>query len=252
MNKDKLIEFIDKYYLNGRIEAVKWHIKEDNSLETIFFSQDKTMVGDVTLKEFGYLKPDTIIAILTTSQLLKQLTVLDDEIFIEGSTIEMDGEVKYQSLVFINKSKNDKIDYMLSDIVVINAPKAKGIKVTPEYELDLQISKRFIEKFLKAKAALPDTTLVTFKRKDETTYDAIFGYSNISTNRINIEIKVIETKPIDRLISFSSDFLKDIFSVNKNEDKIGFKISNTGLGHVFIDNDMYKANYYLVESETGN
>ena len=147
----------------------------------------------------------------------------------------------------------EEINYMLSDLSVINGPKSKGIKTVADFRIELKINTRFIERFLISKASIPmqDTPLVTFIRKDDNTYRAIFGQTNNNSNYTTISVNVVESAPIDRPISFNSDFLKDIFSVNKSVDDIIFKISNKGLGHIIVSDDIYDANYYIVESEIG-
>ncbi len=51
MEKQKLNRFVSKYNLAGLVESVKWESK-DGSLNTSFISDDKSVLGSVTLKEF--------------------------------------------------------------------------------------------------------------------------------------------------------------------------------------------------------
>ena len=51
MEKQKLNRFVQKYTLAGLVESVKWESK-DGSLTTSFISDDKSVLGSVSMKEF--------------------------------------------------------------------------------------------------------------------------------------------------------------------------------------------------------
>ena len=51
MEKQKLNRFVQKYTLAGLVESVKWESK-DGSLSTSFISDDKSVLGNVTMTEF--------------------------------------------------------------------------------------------------------------------------------------------------------------------------------------------------------
>ena len=51
MEKQSLNRFVSKYNLAGLVESVKWESKE-GSLTTSFISDDKSVLGSVTMKEF--------------------------------------------------------------------------------------------------------------------------------------------------------------------------------------------------------
>jgi len=51
MEKQQLNRFVSKYNLAGLVESVKWESKE-GSLTTAFISDDKSVLGSVTMKEF--------------------------------------------------------------------------------------------------------------------------------------------------------------------------------------------------------
>lgn len=247
MKKKELIDFINMYHLAGSIESVKW-TKKEKSLETVFISQDKTMVGDVELKEFNSFDVGANIGVLTTSQLLKQIDFLDDEIEIKTMSIEHDDEIKH--IKFIINDKNDSTDYVLADLAVIMTPKSKGIKVVPEYQLEIELDDHCISKFLKAKTVLPETKTATIKQDKNGVYHIILGYSSINTNLARVKINIKENINMDRIISFDSDYLKNIFSAIRGMNNRTMKVSQDGLCHISAENDKLVANYYLVETET--
>jgi hypothetical protein len=51
MNKNTLTSVIDKYYLNGVVESVKWDIK-DKAITVDFITPMKNLVGKVTSPNF--------------------------------------------------------------------------------------------------------------------------------------------------------------------------------------------------------
>lgn len=53
MEKTRINRFISKYNLAGLVESVKWESKE-GSLSTNFISDDKSVLGTVTLSEFDF------------------------------------------------------------------------------------------------------------------------------------------------------------------------------------------------------
>ena len=73
MNKQKLIKFISKYYLNGTVNSVIL-TGELNKLKTRFISGDKTLLGELEMNSWNF--GDCEIGVYNTEQLLKLLLVL--------------------------------------------------------------------------------------------------------------------------------------------------------------------------------
>ena len=61
----------------GLVESVKWETKDDN-LSTSFISDDKSVLGTVTLQNFGF--DNTTFGVYDTTKLTKMLSVLSDDI----------------------------------------------------------------------------------------------------------------------------------------------------------------------------
>ena len=77
MEKQQLNRFVSKYNLAGLVESVKWESK-DGSLNTSFISDDKSVLGNVSMKEFD--GPDTSFGVYDTTKLTKMLSVLGDSV----------------------------------------------------------------------------------------------------------------------------------------------------------------------------
>ena len=126
MEKQSLNRFVSKYNLAGLVESVKWESK-DGSLTTSFISDDKSVLGSVTMKDFD--STDATFGVYDTTKLTKMLSVLGDD--IEFSINDIDG--KSVSLKF--KDGSTSVNYMLADLSVI--PNVPDLKQLPDFDLSL-------------------------------------------------------------------------------------------------------------------
>ena len=234
MEKQSLNRFVSKYNLAGLVESVKWESK-DGSLNTSFISDDKSVLGSVSMKEFD--TSDATFGVYDTSKLTKMLSVLGDD--VEFSISDIDG--KPVSLKFKDGSTN--INYMLADLSVI--PNVPDLKQLPPFNVEIKLDSNFISKFIKAKGALADENNFTFTCTNGKG-QIVLGHSNINTNRINIDVDCVCEGDVEP-ISFSATYLKEILVANKEATDATLKISSQGLSHIHFEIDNYESNYYLVE-----
>ena len=237
MEKQSLNGFVSKYNLAGLVESVKWESKE-GSLTTSFISDDKSVLGNVTMKEFD--SSDASFGVYDTSKLTKMLSVLGND--VDFSINDIDG--KPVSLKFKDGSTN--VNYMLADLSVI--PNVPDLKQLPPFNVEIKLDSNFISKFIKAKNALADENNFTFTCKGGDG-QIILGHSNINTNRINIDVDCVCEDDVDP-ISFSATYLKEILVANKEATDATLKISSQGLAHISFEVDNYESNYYLVEIQS--
>ena len=234
MEKQSLNRFVSKYNLAGLVESVKWESK-DGSLTTSFISDDKSVLGSVSMNEFD--SSDSTFGVYDTSKLTKMLSVLGDD--IDFSINDIDG--KPVSLKF--KDGSTSVNYMLADLSVI--PNVPDLKQLPPFDVEIKLDSNFISKFIKAKGALADENNFTFVCKDGKS-QIILGYSNINTNRIIIDVDAECTNEVEP-ISFSATYLKEILVANREATDATLKISSQGLSHIHFEIDNYTSDYYLVE-----
>ena len=239
MEKQSLNRFVSKYNLAGLVESVKWESKE-GSLTTSFISDDKSVLGSVTMKDFD--STDATFGVYDTTKLTKMLSVLGDD--IEFSINDIDG--KSVSLKF--KDGSTSVNYMLADLSVI--PNVPDLKQLPDFDTEIKLDSNFISKFIKAKGALADENNFTFTCTGENNGQIILGYSNINTNRIKIDVDCTCKKDKVDPISFSANFLKEILVANKEATDATLKISSQGLAHIHFEIDNYTSDYYLVEIQS--
>ena len=149
ISKLELQSVINKYYLNGTIEAVKWDIK-NNNLNIKFTSPTKEMVGEVVFNNFNL--EDSSIGISNTSQLLKLLNITNGDILLNY--------VKTNKIFtkLIISDNQFTVNYTLADTLTI--PKPGSYNGPEEYNLEASLDKEMISALTKAKSALDDSTTV--------------------------------------------------------------------------------------------
>ena len=237
MEKQQLNRFVSKYNLAGLVESVKWESK-DGSLTTSFISDDKSVLGNVTMKEFE--GANATFGVYDTTKLTKMLSILDNS--VDFSIQDIDG--KAVSLKF--KDGSTSVNYMLADLSVI--PNVPDLKQLPPFNVQIKLDSNFISKFIRAKGALADENNFTFVCKDGKG-QIVLGHSNINTNRISIDVDCTCEGDVDA-ISFSATYLKEILVANKEATDATLQISSQGLSHIHFEIDNYESNYFLVEIQS--
>jgi len=240
MKKQVLNTFIDKYSLNGSIESVKWVVDNSNKqIKTSSISDDKNALSYVTIKDDAGLV-DSEFGINDTTKLKKLLNVLSEEITVAFNK----REEKIVSLS-LNSDGTD-VQYVTADLSVI--PKVPDLKKLPPFNLEIPLTKEFVTTFVKAKSALSDVDTMTFTKDKKDKIKLTIGYSNVNSNRINIDVKPTEGKDtLGKTIHFSAKYLKEILISNSDCENAVLKISDHGILHVEFNNDLFNSSYYLIE-----
>ena len=135
MTKKELLSFISKYSLGGNVESVVWNLK-DKSISTNFVSSDKTLKGTVTMNKSNITTVLPEIGIYTTSQLVRMLSILNDDIDVSVSDTSM----------YVTDKVTD-FSFVLADIDVI--PKSPKLKMTPQFTATIKITDDFINEEMK-------------------------------------------------------------------------------------------------------
>ena len=240
MKKQVLNTFIDKYSLNGSIESVKWVVDNKNKqIKTSSISDDKNALSYVTIKDDAGLI-DSEFGINDTTKLKKLLNVLTEEVGIAFNK----REEKIVSLSL--NSEGTDVQYVTADLSVI--PKVPDLKKLPPFNLEIPLTKEFVTTFVKAKSALSDVDTMTFSKDKKDKIKLTIGYSNVNSNRINIDVTPSEGKDsLGKTIHFSAKYLKEILTSNSDCENAVLKISDHGILHVEFNNDLFNSSYYLIE-----
>lgn len=240
MKKQTINSFADKYSLNGSIESVIWTINNaDKQIKTASMSDEGNVLCHVYIKDCAGLA-DAQFGIHDTSKLKKLLTVLGEDVNIAFNTRD-------SKIVSLGLSSEDTdVQYVTADLSVIK--QVPPMKKIPEFNLQIPLTKEFIDKFVKAKNALSDVDYMTFTKDKNDKIKLVIGFSKVNSNRINIDVKPIDGKSsLAETIHFSAKYFKEILTSNYDCDDAVLKISDAGIAHVEFSNDMFNCNYYLIK-----
>jgi hypothetical protein len=234
MNKQKLTGFVEKYSLGNTIESVPWSIKK-NTLSTDFVSEDRTLLGNVTLNSFDI--DDSEVGIYNTTQLQKMISVL-------GSDVSINLKKADKRAIAIDMTDGDvSLNYMLADLDII--PKAPKLKTLPDTTVVIKIDNDFITKFVRAKNALSESDNFTVTSNNIT--QIIIGESDSNTNKININVKTEVSNKLPA-ISFNANYLKEILAANRDHIDGKMEVCAGGLAILTFSNADYTSKYYLVQT----
>ena len=233
MNKHILTRFISKYNLNGNVSSVVINSKDD-TLSTRFITGDKSLLGELKLANWTF--EDANLGVYDTEQFSKLLDVLSDDIEIKLKSFDT------KAVALEVSDDYAKINYMLSDLSVINRP--PELKQLPEFQVKIKVDTKFITKFIAGKGALPDTDTFTVITDDDNV-KIVIGYSAINTNRVTLPVETETFEDINR-VSFNANLFKEVLSANKECESALLEVSEQGLSRISFNIDDYSVVYYLV------
>lgn len=232
MEKSKLVNFINRYHLAGNCEAVI--VKEnENGVSCDLIDSDQTVVGNVQWKTDPFLKGE--LGINHTGTLTKMLSAVNENIDINVK------ESAGKNFSMEIKEGSTKMTFMLADTTVI--PAVPSINQQPEYEVSIDLDDVFINRFIKAKNALPDAKNFAVQVK-EGKIRFIINYTTINADNISFEIDG-GVNPMEPIM-FSADKLKEILTANRG-DMGTLHVSSQGLAKVEFHGQDFDSTYFLVQ-----
>jgi hypothetical protein len=238
MNKNILTSVIDKYYLNGTVEAVKWNIKDKN-IVVDFITPFKNLVGKVTSPNFDL--EDSEIGIYNTSQFYKLIKIMNETIILN-----LNKSNKGTPLELTLADNQYDLNYYLSDLNLIET--VPTINEPNGYDAIVKIDSSFISMFINAKKALGDIKQFTVK----TEYDdgavnlvVVIGDGNGYANKIKFKI-VCESMFGLEEIPFPADVMTEVLRANEEATSGTIEISSEGLMKLIFKEDSIESTYYLV------
>jgi hypothetical protein len=241
MKKLYLSDIIEKYHLGGLVEKVKIEVK-DNTLNTKFIATNKNLVGTLTAPNVEL--EDCEFGIYNTSALLKLINITEQQINL---SIEKKGKVTTK-LKIADSEYN--LEYVLADSML-----TPTIPVfdEPEYEMETQINKEFIDKFIKAKKATDADIFMVSPSYDTLNNDVILftlGGDDSYTNKISFYSPAIKTKQMGDSVKFPLVEFNEMLLNNKTSKPGVLKISEQGVLKIEFENEEgVKISYVLVGKE---
>ena len=121
------------------------------------------------------------------------------------------------------------------------------MKQLPDWNTSINLSKEFIDKFIKAKNAIPESENFGVTCKDNIA-EIIINYSSINTNRIKFSVKCDNEDCDDMsVVCFSSNGFKEILQANKDAESAKLEVSEAGLARATFNSKTFTSIYYLVQ-----
>jgi hypothetical protein len=244
INKLDLVANIERYYLNGTVESVKWNVAS-NKLNIDFVSPNQDLVGHV---ECDVELEDGTLGIFNTSGLLKMLSILDMDILVN-----VDKQHKVPTKLLIEDS-NFSLQYSLADPFIIQTTPSIS---EPTYEVTFNINSEFIMRFAKAKGALGSNIKEIFRISTSIDEDnnkqvkLLLGEPTSHSNKVEFTTEASFNEMHIGFLSFNSAYMKEILNASKDDlvDAKGY-ISTQGLLKLDITTETGKSTYYLPEVQT--
>ena len=243
INKNSLESLIQKYYLNGLNNQVKWRIK-DNTLTV--YAGVKGRACKVYLEDFNF--EDCELGIFDTHKLSKLLSITSGELMI---TTEKNNQL-HRKLYLADS--NYSLDYALADPLIMG--KVTWYEDPEEYEVQLDVSADDINYLIKAKNALSDVDQMLIRTTEDLDgspiVEFLFGDKEGFSNKITYQIQG-QIKDNDIEMPFDSNVFKDILSNNKDMDSCNIKLSKQGMMKIEfkgeLNNKKSDSIYYIARNE---
>ena len=237
MEKQSLVSIIDKYYLNGIGEKVKWTVK-DNSVTIKTFSPTKDMVGVVTAPfEF----PDSEFVIFDTSKFLKLVGICNQFLTMD---IQLEGKIATKLLL---ADSEYNLEYALANLML--APNVNFTVSEFESDYEFDVDTELINNWIKAKKALNSDTTILKAYTDEDGVPKVnftLGEPEGHSNKIQFEIPISSLVVDSATLKFNADYLKAIFDANYNATGKAYVSNDGAMKLEFEDEEKQKSSYIIL------
>lgn len=238
MERKKLEQFISKYNLGGlSSQAIINYTGEQ--LLTKFKTDQNDLFGMVAVKDIKIDGADeTSFGVFNTDLIRKVLSAMQSE-------INLSFDIEHDMPTSLNISDNVMSSrLLLADLDVIDSP--PSINELPEFEAMLPINTIFIDRFIKARNALPDSTTVSFIVENDSV-DIVFNYSeNHNTDKISMNMELSNSVSNKFTMTFNVDVIKEVLTANKDCQSGVLKLSSAGLSEYTFTGENFKTKYYIV------
>ena len=240
INKLEFQSVINKYYLNGLVESVKW-VTEDNALQVDFQSPHKDMIGRVKHADFPLENSE--IAVYDTSKLNKLLGIASGDVVL---SLEKTQAV-YTKLIIADS--NYTLNFSLTDLLLIHD--IGNVTDPDNYEIISNLGADEISAIIKAHNALESDNVIVKIDRDLDGEDVLvmtFGDNTNHTNKIEYQVPntILNSVPYGTKLPFNSGMIKNIMNNNKDASSSAMKINTQGLMKLEFSGDNWESVYYIV------
>ena len=223
--KNTLQSIISKYYLGGKVESVKWKVK-DGKLDIDFMAPTKDMIGRLSCDKFPMVNEGEM-AIFNTTQLNRLLNVLAGDLMLDASKTN-----KVLTKLTIQDAKAS-INYSLADPLMIQ--KVGEVDENMEWKVQAILENEDFHTFVRAASAIQGNEIVTLAATRDTIDTPIikfvFGERMEFSNKVEfyVNAKFSDDVREDNKIPFNSEMLREIFNANKTSDTCHLSFVDDGL-----------------------
>ena len=239
MDKQLLTSVIEKYYLNGINEKVKWTVK-DKKVQILFTSQLKDLAGSVEADDFDL--EDCTLGIYDTNKLLKLVG-------ITNQFIQLNVETKNGTSTKLNIADMEyDLTYHLADLRMMPMETMVLDESQITFNYSFNIDSEFIERYNKAKKALgSDEVRIQALYNDESEKGIYFtlGGKTSHDDKISFQTPNAEMELPSQEFQYNANYLFEIFVENKGAEGIGWFDENGILKLQFTTENSIKSSYYL-------
>lgn len=241
MKKLYLLDIIEKYHLGGLVERVKVQIN-NKTLSIKFIAANKNLIG--TLNAPGISIEDCEFGVYDTTQLIKLISIMGQDI-----EVKVEQNNKIANKLFVADTEYN-LEYVLANTMLIpNVPNAEE----PQYDLEANIDREFVDKFVKAKKALDTevfTVIPSLGPLETTVISFNLGEVNGHNNKISFHIPATKASILVNPIKFPLVEFNEILLANKNLKSGNLQISEQGLlKATFKNEENIDITYLLVGRE---
>lgn len=245
MKKENLQDFIQKFYLNGVLtkdlssDWVPVPIQITNTIALVSIkSGDKSTLSVI---DYNLDLPDGEFVIGNVKQFLSILSAMDQDITVE---LKQEGSVSYTNVL---KLKDKDLDATIALADPLQIEERHSLKSEPQFEVSFKLTKTFIDKFVKAKKAIPDASIFAVIPSELTNeVDLIVNYDiQNNVNNIKITVQDVEVATEFDPLYFNCNNFAAILNENSDFREANLSFSEAGLLKIHVKGEEYEANYYM-------
>jgi len=220
MQKEKLLNAVSRYDIGPKNDkhpnSTKWSLV-DSVLTIHHLSQDSSCRMVVSVSDVEL--PDGQFGIYDPAKFSKILSALNSNVTLQYHDGHGKGRAMYIS------DDQITIDYILSPLDVIFTDQSpdpefsRPLKGIPSPNVEFELTREFCDKFIKAKNALPDASIIGVsagKLGNQQDVEFIINYSTHTTTQIKMHITNVTVNSDLELVAFDADYLRDIMMANKD------------------------------------
>jgi len=239
MDKKILTSIIERYYLGGLTEQVRWKIN-NNNLKINFATTLKDCIGELNAP---VNLQDNELGIYDTTQLYKLVKICNDPIEID--IVEKDGKAMKMEI----KDNQFDLSYNLGDLGLIS--EASLSNTLPEPSIELILDQDFISRFIKAHNALEKIETFSIQPKVDkqkvNTLEFVIGLQERYANKITFSQPTEIYNDLPKFV-FKVPNFREILNNNTNSS-IKMLVYPMGIISLITKEDELKCQYWLVPNK---